>query len=118
VTSARLASLLAAWTAGAGQPGQADVLVLGAPGSLPEVGSGRRFWGDDLLIPLGWRADPELPEPALRGAVGAGPDDLVVLDVAGAELIARAAFQPLSRAGIRLADRGGPSDRPEGGRRP
>jgi hypothetical protein len=103
VTSARLAALRGAWTAEpGGPPEQAEVLVLGVPESLPEVWEGLRLWGVDLLVPLGSRAEPELPEPALCRAVGAGTNDLVVLDGQGYEIIPRTAFQPLCRAGIRL----------------
>jgi hypothetical protein len=118
-TSARLASLRAAWTAGpGGEPGADEVLVLGAPGSLPELLGGLRFWGVDLLVPLGLRPEPELPEPALCRAAGAGSNDLVVLDGQGYELISRDAFQPMSRAGIRLARGGMVPGRGEGGLRP
>ena len=75
-------------------------------GELPLLPESVRYWGTDLLVPLGFRADPELPEGAIRRVVGAGDGDLVVLDEEGFELIARDAFKPLSRAGIRLA-RGG-----------
>jgi MoxR-vWA-beta-propeller ternary system domain bpX2 len=70
---------------------------------LPALEEGTRFWGSDVLIPLGHRPEPDLADRALRQAVGAGPDDLVVLDDDGVELIPRPAFRPLSRAGIRLA---------------
>jgi hypothetical protein len=107
-TSAQLACLQAAWTEGsqveegaAGTP--ASVLVLGKMGMLPLLPEGVRFWGTDLLIPLGFRADPGLPELALTSALGASASDLVVLDEDGFELIARGTFKPLCRAGIRLA---------------
>jgi hypothetical protein len=120
VTSERLAALQAAWSAGpeAGSEDR-DVLVLGAPGTLPELPDGLRFWGVALLVPMGFRPDPDLPEPALRGAVGAGSDELVVLHGPDSERIPRAAFQPLSRAAIRLA-RSGMRDGQQtvGGRRP
>jgi hypothetical protein len=116
-TSARLASLRGAWASGAGdESGGAEVLVLGASGSLPELPGALRFWGVDLLIPLGFRPDPELPESALCRAVGAGSNHLVILDSQGYELIDRAAFRPLSRAGVRLARRGATPARPGGGR--
>jgi hypothetical protein len=70
---------------------------------LPALADGLRFWGSDVLIPLGYRAEPPLAERALRAAVGAGPDDVVVMDGDGPELIPRRAFRPLRRAGIRLA---------------
>jgi hypothetical protein len=69
--------------------------------SAPE--DGERFWGRTVLIPLGYRTEPELPDRALRDAVGAQADDLVVLAADSAELVPRQAFRPLSRASIRLA---------------
>ena len=118
-TTGRLAALRAAWAVGPeGGPDDREVLVLGDPRALPAVPEGVRFWGANLLIPLGFRPDPELPEPALCRALGAGPDDLVVLLGQDHERIPRAAFQTLSRAAVRLARRGmgrGPS---LGGRQP
>jgi len=103
-TSAQIARLQAGWSGGSSRSeGDAEVLVLGSPGAIPLLPDGVRFWGTDLLIPLGFRADPELPEPALHHALGAGATDLAVLDHDGFELISRAIFKPLSRAGIRLA---------------
>jgi MoxR-vWA-beta-propeller ternary system domain bpX2 len=117
-TSAAFAGLRAAWTGGpAGERGEAEVLVLGQQGSLPTPQSGERFWGTDVLIPLGFRADPDLAEPALKSAVGAGPNDLVVLRPEGFDVIARAIFRPLCRAGVRIAWNTIKADRPGEGRR-
>jgi hypothetical protein len=103
-TSAQFAGLWAAWSEGsAGEPGEADVLVLGRHAGLPTSRAGVRFWGTDALVPLGFRMDPDLAEPALKSVVGAGPDDLVVFRPDGFEVIARAIFKPLNRAGVRLA---------------
>ena len=103
-TSAQFAGLRAAWTEGSvHEPGEAEVLVLGRHGVLPASRAGVRFWGTDVLVPLGFRTDPDLAEPALKSVVGAGPHDLVVLRPDGFEVIARAIFKPLSRAGVRLA---------------
>jgi hypothetical protein len=137
--SSWIESLSAAWSGPAGGcPDGAEVLVLGAsdpaarsePGRplwnsvartaarpsgrvrLPALEKGLRFWGCDVLVSLGYRAEPDLADRALRQAVGAKPDDLVVLDDEGAELVPRQAFRPLSRAGLRLAvaaKRPGPS---------
>jgi hypothetical protein len=106
-TSAQLSALRGAWTGGPemGAEGH-EVLVLGAPGSLPAFAEGLRFWGDDLLVPMGFRPEPDLPEPALRRAVGAGPEELVVLNGQDHERVPWAAFRGLSRAGLRLARRG------------
>jgi hypothetical protein len=140
VPSSWIESLSAAWCeASGGGPAGAEVVVLGAAAEpaartgprppawdsmagieprprgnvrLPAIQEGRRYWGSDILIPMGCRAEPELADRALRQAVGAGPDELVVLDDEGPELIPHQAFRPLSRAGLRLAgadERPGPS---------
>lgn len=102
--SAWISSLSAAWAPSpSGDPGEAEVLLLGPAARLPSVSGGTRFWGASVLIPLGYCASPALGEPALREAVAAGPDDLVLLDERGPELIPRGAFGRLSRASLRLA---------------
>lgn len=76
---------------------------------LPAIPNAVRYWGDGLLVPVGFRPDPDLAPAALRAAVGATADELVVLDEAGADVVPRAAFEPLARAGVRLAlAEGGP----------
>jgi hypothetical protein len=116
-TSSQLGRLQGAWRPlAAGEEGDVEAFVLGEPGTLPHLPECVRYWGGDLLVPLGFRADPALPSGAIRGAVGAGEGDLVVIDEHGIELIARAVFQPLTRAGIRLASGGFASDEPAGGR--
>ena len=107
-TSAELASLKGAWIKPAAQGGSNGlVLVTGAIGSLPLMTEGVRFWGAELLIPLGFKAVPDLPPAAIRSAAGATKDELAVLDEDGLELIPWAIFKPLSRAAVRLiADRG------------
>jgi hypothetical protein len=106
-TSSQFTSLRGAWWIPSDGEKQAeadaDAFVLGAAGNLPLLPESVRYWGTDLLIPVGFRADPDLPGGAFRRIVGADIGELVVLDEDGFELIARDAFQPLSRAGIRLA---------------
>jgi MoxR-vWA-beta-propeller ternary system domain bpX2 len=102
--SAWIESVSAAWCAPAGWgPGEPEVLLIGPANRLPHVDDGLRFWGDKVLIPLGYRAEPELSDRSVRDVVGAGPDDLVVVDEEGPELIPRQAFRPLRRATIRRA---------------
>jgi hypothetical protein len=93
-TTAELAAVRAARSAG-------RTVLLGA--RLPVVPAATRFWGDDLLVPVGYRPDPDLPSAVLRAAVGAGGGELVLLDEGGADVIPREAFEPLTRAGLRLA---------------
>jgi hypothetical protein len=77
------------------------VLLLGRP--LPPIAGAERFWGGRILVPLGFRTDPELPEPALCGALGAGDEEFLVLTHEGAETVPIRAFRTLTRAGVRLA---------------
>jgi hypothetical protein len=110
-TSAQLAALKGAWiNSGSQEPSGAEALLIGPEGSLPLLPVGLRFWGALLLIPLGYRAEPDLPASAIRRAAGAGADDLAILDQNGIELIPRAILKPLCRAGIRLIDKGGSGD--------
>ena len=88
-----IAALEAAWS------GEV-VLIRGR--RLPAV-AGARYWGNRLLTPLGFRPDPGLPELGLRRALGVAEGEVVVLAADGFETIPLAAFQPLTRAGVRLA---------------
>ena len=116
-TSVQLGRLQGAWRpSAAGEEGDVEAFVLGAPGTVPHFPESVRYWGRDLLVPLGFRAEPAIPVGAIRGAVGAGEGDLVVIDEQGIELIAQAHFQPLTRAGIRLASGRFASGEPAGGR--
>jgi hypothetical protein len=103
-TSARLASLQWIWSAGSERQGSgALALVLGMHVVLPLLSEGVRFWGTDLLVPLGFRVEPGLPESALRHAIGVDTNELVVWDEHGFEVVARGIFRPLCRGGVRLA---------------
>jgi len=118
-TSSQLSSLQGAWRrASDGAKADSEALILGVPGRLPHLPESVRYWGTDLLVPLGFRVDPDLPEPAIRRVVGAGAGDLVVGDEDGFELIARGAFRPLTRASVRLAQKGSTGSRPDQGNRP
>jgi hypothetical protein len=76
-------------------------LLLG--GRLPVVAGGERFWGDRVLVPVGFRPEPALPDGVIRAACGVELEELLILDAAGAEAVPDAAFAPLTRAGVRLA---------------
>jgi hypothetical protein len=78
------------------------VFVTGLAEALPLLPEGLRFWGTELLVPLGFRTEPGLPASAIREAAGAKPDEIAVMDQEGIELIPRAIFKPLSRAAIRM----------------
>jgi hypothetical protein len=95
-TSRQLVGLQAAWCPAG------PVLLLGE--RLPPLAAGERFWGRLLLLPLGFRADPDLGEDALREALGLG-GDVGLLTAEGLEVVPRGAFGPVTRAGVRLAVR-------------
>jgi hypothetical protein len=88
-----------------------DVLLRG--NRLPASPRGERFWGRDLLVPLGYRPVPDLPERDLCAALGVGEDEFALLRPAGGpgneggpaalELLPAEAFEPLTRAAVRLA---------------
>jgi hypothetical protein len=69
--------------------------------SLPPI-EGARFWGERLLCPLGWAPDPDLPEHSLLQAIGAGPNELALLQPGNVEIAPRDALHPLTRAIARL----------------
>jgi hypothetical protein len=71
--------------------------------TLPAIANSERFWGERVLIPLGWRAEPDWPESALREAATVGPNEILILTAEGAEAISDDAFRPLTRAAIRRA---------------
>ncbi len=84
-----------------------EVMLLGR--GLPVVAGGVRFWGIRVLVPLGFRADPDLPEPALRRSLRVAEDALLVLEADGVEVVPREAFRRVTRAGLRLALEGRPT---------
>jgi hypothetical protein len=77
------------------------VVLLGK--SLPGLAGAVRYWGNEVLVPVGFRADPDLPTAGLHAAVGAAAGEIVVFNEQAVDLIPAAAFEPLTRAGIRLA---------------
>lgn len=78
-------------------------IVLG--NNPPLVAGGERFWGERVLLPLGWRAEPDLPESSLCEAAGCRPDELLLWR-GGPIVVPRKAVTPLTRAAARLGARG------------
>lgn len=58
------------------------------------------------MTPLGFRPEPLLPEAMLASALALNPDEIALVHSEGMEVIPAEAFAPLSRAGVRLAQRG------------
>ena len=79
-----------------------DLANASGPSRLPPL-PGERFWGQHVLLPVGWRAEPELPEAVLATVLRLGLDELALLTEEGAEVIPLTAFAPLTRAGVRRA---------------
>jgi hypothetical protein len=94
VSAARLEALRAAHC-------QGRVLLLGE--RLPELPGGCRFWGQRLLVPLGYRTEPDLPAGAVRAALGLQEEELLVLGPGRAEVVARAGLRPLTRAALKAS---------------
>ncbi len=70
---------------------------------LPPLPGAERLWGNAVLLPLGWRPEPALPEGALAAALGLAEGEVALLSYEGAEVVPAGAFGPVSRAGVRLA---------------
>lgn len=82
-----------------------DVLIRGE--RLPPLPVAARYWGRSVLIPLGFRTEPEATEGVLREALNLQPEEIALLANRGFEVIDARLFQPLTRAGVRLALREG-----------
>jgi len=94
IPEARLAGLRAAhW--------QGRVLLMGT--RLPLSPSGERFWGERVLVPVGSRLEPLLPERVVHRALGFSEEQLVVIRADKVEVLPRSELQPVTRAGLRLA---------------
>jgi hypothetical protein len=66
---------------------------------LPPLSAAKRYWGRTILTPLGFRPEPEVSEGALR----LRDEEIALLGEDGFEAIDARLFQPLTRAGARLA---------------
>lgn len=78
-----------------------QVLVMGR--NLPPVGEAERYWGQRLLVPLGYRYEPFFPEAILLNIFDLAARQLLILSHTGMELIDTSQAQPLTRAGVKLA---------------
>jgi hypothetical protein len=78
------------------------ILVIGQ--GLPLLDGATRYWGKLVLVPLGHRPEPDLPESALREAARVEAEELLMLGVDGAAAIPRTALRQLSRAGLRAVN--------------
>ena len=95
-TTVRLTSLRAALAA--------DVILLIGE-HLPLLPDSLRFWGKRVLVPLGWRPEPALPESALVSVLRLEGDDVAVLTQEGVDIVPATAWCPVNRPSVRLACR-------------
>jgi hypothetical protein len=95
-TTRQLAGLRGAWLGD-------TVVLLGE--RLPALAGSERFWGGVVLVPLGYRVEPALPEAAMFQVLGLSEGELALVDAMGVEVIDAAVFAPLTRAGVRRAAR-------------
>lgn len=72
-----------------------------AAGLIPAV----RFWGKRLLVPVGFRPEPALPESAWSAVLRLENDELALLRADSLTVVSERVLVPLSRAAIRLACR-------------
>ncbi|WP_020475400.1 hypothetical protein [Zavarzinella formosa] len=81
------------------------VLLIGE--KLPWAEPAERFWGREVLVPLGYRPEPDWSEAALRETAGVTRDELLILTADHTEMIPRQVLEPLRRAAWRAVTAGG-----------
>ena len=77
------------------------ILLLGE--RLPLLERSERFWGQRVLVPLGYSLEPALPESALAEALELKAEEIVLVRPQEVQIVSGGALQPLTRSGIRLA---------------
>jgi hypothetical protein len=77
------------------------VLVRGQ--HLPSLAGAERFWGSRVLIPLGFRPEPDWAESALAEALGLGSGELILLGQGSAVVVPENVMGRLCRASVRRA---------------
>jgi MoxR-vWA-beta-propeller ternary system domain bpX2 len=92
VPAARLQHLRAAHCCG-------RLLVRGE--RLPLLVDSDRFWGKRVLVPLGSRLDPALPESAYHEALGVEASETLLFRHDFCEIIPGESFSAVTRAGVR-----------------
>jgi hypothetical protein len=68
---------------------------------LPLLAGSTRYWGGDVLLPLGFRWEPQLPESAMRAVIGLQTNEIALVHNEELEVICSDTLQPATRAGIR-----------------
>jgi hypothetical protein len=80
-----------------------ESLVLMMGQHLPLLPRCRRLWGKSVLVPIGNRLEPALPESLIRSALGVNEDEILLFAASQPEVVSMDALQPLSRIGVRRA---------------
>lgn len=96
IPSARLASFRAA---------RLGELILMMGCRLPYLQGNERFWGEQVLVPLGYRVEPDLPEETIYEVLNIDDTEVVVISHDGADVIPKEVFSTLTRTRVRLAHR-------------
>jgi hypothetical protein len=68
---------------------------------LPLLAGATRYWGGDVLFPLGFRWEPQLPESAIHGVIGLQTNEIAIVHNEELEMISSDTLRPATRAGIR-----------------
>ena len=80
------------------------VLLLGR--SLPPLAHTERFWGGTVKQPLGYATHPRMLEESLHTLCTSLSTSIVWIDHVGVDVVPLKAFARLSRASVRLVERG------------
>lgn len=70
---------------------------------LPRIAGALRLYGTDLLLPVGYRTEPDLPAAVLRAGVGVVSGEVLIFTQDGIEIVPIDRAEPLTRAAIRIA---------------
>jgi hypothetical protein len=81
-----------------------EVLVVGS--GLPMLPGNARYWGERVLMPLGFRIEPKLPLGVLQEVLGLSDRDVAIFSDSGVERFSRELLTDLSRGRVRLAAQG------------
>jgi hypothetical protein len=81
-----------------------EVLLLGEV--LPVVPGSIRFWGQRVLLPLGFELSESYSEQSILAAVRAANYEMLLIQETEVQFVMMSLLQPLTRAGLRLAARG------------
>ncbi|MCF6227877.1 MAG: hypothetical protein L3J82_04300 [Planctomycetes bacterium] len=85
------------------QVAQAQGIVLLIGQRVPLLEGAERFWGEQVLCPVGFKPTFNLPDEILLNAAGVSSSELLIVRHKRTEIIPRSAFATLTRASARLS---------------